>query len=122
MNLLKQLCIIFGLCLAGEAIALLLPFNFPASLISMLLLLLLLITKVIKPHSIKEICEFLLTNMAFFFVPSGVAIMDKYSLVKGKVGILIFICIITTILTFVVTTFTVVTVMKLMNKGAIEHD
>lgn len=122
MNVLKQIFIIFGLCLLGEGISILLPFTFPASLISMLLLLILLITKVVKTESIKEASEFLLANMAFFFVPAGVAIIEKYSFLKGKVMILVLICIITTILTFLVTAWTVTAVMRLMNKGEQTHE
>ncbi|WP_455714588.1 CidA/LrgA family protein [Anaerosporobacter sp.] len=122
MKLLKQLCIIFGLCLAGVGISAILPFTFPSSLISMLLLLTLLITKVIKLETIKDIAEFLLGIMAFLFVPSGVAIIEKYSFLKGKILILIIICIITTILTFLVTAYTVTGVMKIMNKGGKKNE
>ncbi|WP_167957751.1 CidA/LrgA family protein [Anaerosporobacter faecicola] len=118
MKIIKQLCLIFGMCLVGVAISSVLPFTFPSSLISMLLLLLLLITKCIKPASIKETSEFLLSSMAFFFVPSGVAIIEQYSFLKGKIAVLILICIVTTILTFLTTTFTVTMIIKYMNKGA----
>lgn len=124
MKIIKQLCLIFGLCLAGVAISSVLPITFPSSLISMLLLLLLFITKCIKPAAIKETAEFLLGSMAFFFVPSGVAIIEQYSFLKGKIVILILICIVTTILTFLTTTFTVTMIIKCMNKGVTtnEHD
>lgn len=122
MKLIKQLCIIFGLCLAGVGISSILPFTFPSSLISMLLLLILLITKVIKLETIKETAEFLLGIMAFLFVPSGVSIIEKYSFLKGKILILIMICIFTTILTFLVTAYTVTAVMKIMNKGGKKND
>lgn len=122
MKLIKQLCIIFGLCLAGVVISSMLPFTFPSSLISMLLLLTLLITKVIKLESITESAEFLLGIMAFLFVPSGVAIIEKYSFLKGKILILIMICIFTTILTFLVTAYTVTTVIKIMNKGGKKNE
>ncbi|WP_310601885.1 CidA/LrgA family protein [Anaerosporobacter sp.] len=117
MKLLKQLCIIFGLCLAGIGISAILPFTFPSSLISMLLLLFLLITKIIKPESIKETAEFLLETMAFLFIPVGVAIIEQYSFLKGKILIIALICIVTTILTFLVTVYTISAVMKLMSKG-----
>lgn len=122
MNIFYQIFIIFGLCLVGEGISSLLPFTFPASLISMILLLILLITKVIKTESIKQTSEFLLANMAFFFVPAGVAIIEKYSFLKGKIMILVLICIVTTILTFLVTAWTVTAVMRIMNKGEHTHE
>lgn len=117
MKFLKQIFIIFGLCLAGIGISSILPFTFPSSLISMILLLILMITKVIKPDMIKETSELLLGIMAFLFVPAGVAIIEQYSFLKGKIFILIIICIITTIITFIVTAYTITAVMKIMNKG-----
>ncbi|HEX3076812.1 MAG TPA: CidA/LrgA family protein [Lachnospiraceae bacterium] len=122
MKLMIQILIVFGLCLLGEGIALILPFTFPASLISMIILLILLISKLIKVEHIKELSEFLLSNMAFFFVPAGIAIIEQYSLLKGKILILLFVCIITTILTFLATAFTVSTVMRIMHKGENEHE
>jgi holin-like protein len=88
----------------------------------MILLLILLISKLIKVEHIKELSEFLLSNMAFFFVPAGIAIIEQYSLLKGKILILLFVCIITTILTFLATAFTVSTVMRIMHKGENEHE
>ena len=117
MKLLKQLGIILALCLVGVGISAILPFTFPSSLISMILLLILLMAKIITPETIQETSELLLGIMAFLFVPSGVAIIEKYSFLKGKIFILIIICIVTTILTFITTAYTVTAVMKIMNKG-----
>ena len=41
MNIMGEVAIIFGICLLSEGISALLPFSFPASVISLLLLLLL---------------------------------------------------------------------------------
>ena len=38
MNIMVELALIFGVCLAGEGISAVLPFAFPASVIAMLLL------------------------------------------------------------------------------------
>lgn len=116
MRILKQLFIIFILCLVGEGIAVYLPFEFPVSVISLLLLLLLLCFKFIKSEMIKDVSEFLLNNMAFFFLPAGVAIIDNFGLVKDIFFILIFICLVTTFLTFAVTAYTVIGITKLRNK------
>ena len=60
--------------------------------------------------------------MAFFFVPAGVAIIEKYSFLKGRITVLVLICIVTTILTFLVTAWTVTVVMRIMNKGERTHE
>lgn len=67
MGIMAQIGIVLAVCLVGEGIAALLPIPFPASVISMVLLFLLLATKLLRPHHIKEKSNFLITNMACFF-------------------------------------------------------
>ena len=74
MGIMAQIGIVLAVCLVGEGIAALLPIPFPASVISMVLLFLLLAAKLLRPHHIKEKSNFLITNMACFFVPAGVGI------------------------------------------------
>lgn len=116
MKIFRQLFTIFVLCMAGELISKILPFTFPASVLSMILLFVLLVLKIIKPERIKEVSEFLLGNMAFFFIPAGVGIIEKYSYIKKNLIVLFLICIITMVVTFAVTAFTVTQVIKLMNR------
>ena len=117
MKLLKQLCIILGICLAGEGIAWILPISFPSSVISMFLMLLLLIAGILKLEHIKEVSEYLVQNMAFFFIPAGVAIIEKYELVQGKILVLLLISFLTLILTFLAAAFTVQGVIRLQEGG-----
>ena len=60
--------------------------------------------------------EYLLANMAFLFVPSGVAIMEEYAAVQGSVVQLLAICVITLVITFGVTAWTVTGVIRLMER------
>ncbi|MGB5824253.1 MAG: CidA/LrgA family protein [Proteocatella sp.] len=116
MKILMQFGIVFGICWIGEIIAEFLPFTFPASVISMVLLLALLLTNLLRTDHIREKSDFLLKNMAFFFVPSGVAIMDKLEFVQGNVLKLVLICFITFVITFVVTAYTVSGVIRFQDK------
>ena len=102
MRILAQIGIVLFVCLLGEAIAAVLPFPFPASVIGMVLLFLLLACKWLKPRHIQEKSNFLLSNMAFFFIPAGV----------GNLIPLLVICLVTTPLVFLVTGWTVQAVMK----------
>lgn len=102
MKLLKQLAIFFVLCLCGQAIAQVLPFSFPASIISMVVLLILLFLKVIKEEHIGETADFLLQNMSFFFIPAAVGILQNIGLLKGKLFSFFAICLISTAVTFAV--------------------
>lgn len=124
MKLMLQIGIVFGICLIGEMISNILPFAFPSSVISMLLLLVLLLFRVIKVSYIREKTDFLLKNMAFFFIPSGVALMENVDVVKGHIIQLLVICFLTTMLTFVATSFTIKFVLFLQGctKGDKHHD
>lgn len=53
-GIMAQIGIVLAVCLVGEGIAALLPIPFPASVISMVLLFLLLATKLLRPHHIKR--------------------------------------------------------------------
>ncbi len=117
MKIIKQLTIISAVCLAGEAVSAVLPFAFPGSVISMIMLFLLLFLKFLKEDAIKETGDFLLGNMAFFFVPAATAIIEKYEILKGSILVIIFISIICTFITFFVTYYTVCFVSALQNRG-----
>lgn len=116
MKIIKQLCLIFAICMVGEIISAALPFPFPASVAALLLMLVLFITGVLRPESVRETAEFLLANLAFLFIPSGVAIIDKYDAVRGSIPQLLLLCVISTIITFGVTAWTVTGVIRLMDR------
>lgn len=109
-----QLALIMAVCLAGEKIADVLPIDIPGNICSMILLLLFLVSGVIRMGSIKDAADFLLDNMAVFFIPAAVAIMGSFDLLAGNIIKLVAICLITTVLVFFVTSFTVSTVANLM--------
>ena len=112
MKILMQLAIILFICLLGELIAAVLPFPFPASVISMLLVLALLLWGPLKIYHIQKQADFLLDNMGFFFVPPTVAILGYLGYMEGKVALILFICLVTVFTTFAVTSWTVSAMMK----------
>ena len=101
MGIMAQIGIVLAVCLVGEGIAALLPIPFPASVISMVLLFLLLAAKLLRPHHIKEKSNFLITNMACFFVPAGVGILRYADVLWANLLPLLAICFITTPLVYV---------------------
>ena len=84
MSIFGEIALICGICLAGEGIAALLPVEFPASVIGLLLLIVLLFTGVLKDRHIRRVSEFIIINMAFFFIPSCVGVMEQFYLLRGK--------------------------------------
>ncbi len=107
MKILLQLAGIFALCLVCSGISELLPFVFPGSAIAMILLFLAFLLKVIRPSAIEETGSFLLHNMAFFFVPPGVALLECFGEIRHALIPIFIICVVSTFVTFVATAYTV---------------
>ena len=116
MKILKQFGVIFGVCWISLVIEHYLPFSFPASVIGMILLLLCLLTGFLKIEHVQEKADFLMENMAFFFVPAGVSVMNYFDILKSTLVPFLIICIVSTIITFAATAYSVQFVMKLMNR------
>lgn len=106
IKLLMQIGIVLGICLVGEGVAHYLPIPIPSSVVSMVILFVLLST-VLKLEYIREKTDFLLKNMAFFFIPAGVGIMAQFDVLRENLFPLVVICIVTTLLTFLATAYTV---------------
>ena len=117
MNIMGQLALIFGLSLVGEGVAALLPVSFPSSVISMVLLMALLLTGVIKDKHIKTVSNFLVANMAFFFIPSFVGIVEHGTLMKSQALPLLVSVGLTTPVVYLVTGWTVQLLMLRRRKG-----
>ena len=92
MKILTQLAIVFGICLVGECISAILPFTFPSSVIGMIILFLLMLVKIIKERHIKDVSQFMLKNMAFFFIPVAVSIMDNITYLQGHIMVFDLYC------------------------------
>ncbi len=107
MKIIKQFGIIFSLCWIATVIERLLPIAFPASVIAMLLLLICLMTGVLKIDHIREKSDFLLANMAFFFIPAGVNVINYLDILKANWLPLLLICVITTVITFAATAYSI---------------
>ncbi|GAA0279721.1 CidA/LrgA family protein [Faecalicatena contorta] len=116
MKIIRQIGIIFTVCWLSQVIAEFLPFDFPASVIGMIFLFICLLTGMLKIEHIQEKSDFLLGNMAFFFVPAGVSIMNYFDILKSSAVQLLIICIVSTVITFAVTAYSVKLTMKLMDR------
>lgn len=117
MEIIAQIGVVLAVSLAGEALAALLPFPFPASVLGMVLLLVLLAAKVLRPHHIREKTNFLLDNMPLFFVPACVSILKYADVLAQNVWALLVICVCTVPLVFGVTGHTVQLTLRLMERG-----
>ena len=116
MKMILQIGVVLGICLLGEGISLLLPIPFPSSVIAIVLLFLLLLSRVLRPDHIRQKSDFLLQNMAFFFIPAGVGIMEYAEELLPFLLPLLLICLITTILTFAASALTATLVIHIQQK------
>jgi len=116
MKIMLQIGLLFGICLVGESISVFLPIPFPGAVISMIILFLLLFFRVIQVDHIRQKADFLLKNMAFFLIPAGVGILSVIDTLRNNILPLICIVILTTILTFGATAWTVQLVIALQDK------
>lgn len=116
MKLIMQIGIVFAICLLGEVVVKFFPIPFPSSVMSMVILFLLLLFKILKTEHIHQKTNFLLKNMAFFFIPAGVGMMENFEVIKETWWQLLLICLITVVLTFWATAYTVKAVILLQNR------
>ena len=122
MKLLLQIGVIFGLFWLSQGIEKVLPFSFPASVISMILLLVLMCTCVIKLKHIHETTDFVLTNLAFFFVPVTVTIVNYVDLIMENGVAFLVICVVSTVVTFAATAWAVQLTNRLMKRKKEEQE
>lgn len=102
MRVLRQVALIFLICVVCEGISSLLPFPFPGSVLSMIVLFILFALKWVKPDDVKETSGLLLSNMMLVFVPSFVSIMNYFDVLKYVAVQFLLVILISTIVTFLV--------------------
>ncbi len=102
-NVILQCLIIFGCLAFGELVVWVSGISLPSSVIGMLLLTGLLKAGVIKLEWVKGIADFLTSNLAFFFIPPGVAIMLYFDLIKAQFLPILAATVLSTILVLIVT-------------------
>ena len=116
MKIITQVAIIFGICLLGEGVSALLPFAFPGTVISMILLFVLFITRLVKVEKIRPTADFLMKNMAFFLIPPGVGILSSLDILKKNMIPFLVIVVVSTILTFASAAWTVQAVIRIQKR------
>lgn len=117
MNVIKELAIILGISLIGEALNHLLPLPVPAGVYGLFLLLALLCGGIVKLSDVDGCGNFLLDNISPMFIPAGVGII-RYKQELMEVGIpYLVINVISTWIVFIVTGWVVQKMMRGEEKG-----
>ena len=100
MKIMLQIAFVLAVCIAGDVISALLPFTFPGSICAMLLLFALFCTGAVKPAQLNPFGNWLLGNMAFFFLPANLMIMQEFELISHVWLQILFIAVVSTVTTF----------------------
>lgn len=118
MKLLRQLALILAIWAVGEYISSFLSniIIIPGSIIGMVILFVLLKSKIIKVESIEELGNFFLDNMAIFFVPAGVSLINSLDLIGSNIIVLVATIIISTTLVMVITAIVVEKMIEIKSK------
>lgn len=109
MKIFNQLGIILSIWTVGELISSLFSsiITIPGTIMGMIILFLLLQFKILKEDAIKDVTDFLLNNMAIFFVPAGISLIQSLGLIKENVVVLILSATVATLVIMLVTGKTV---------------
>lgn len=121
MKIFNQLGIILAIWAGGELISSLCS-NFikiPGTIVGMIILFLLLQFKIIKEENIREVTDFLLNNMAIFFVPAGVSLINSLGLIGDNIVVLLLSV---TAATMIIMLVTGKTVDMMIHKKQVEID
>lgn len=99
MKYIKQFAIILAVTCVGEILKFLIPLPVPASIYGLVLLFAMLVFKVIKIEQVKEAGEYLVEIMPLMFIPAGVGLIASWEQIQGM---LVPLCVITPVTTFIV--------------------
>lgn len=116
MKILSQLAILMFICLMAELISAALPFSFPSAILALFILLALLSLKIIRTENLEEVFNFFISNMAFFFIPAGVQIINETEILKSAFLEIVLITVISLFTTFLAAAKTVELVERLIEK------
>ena len=121
MNLIVEFCVVFLICMAGEWISALLPFTLPASVVSLIILLILLLSGGVKERTIQGTSQFLINSMGMLFIPSVVGTLEYLDVLKLQIVPFLVVSIVSTPLVYLATAWSVQLLMKLFKKKEAAH-
>ncbi len=100
MKIFNQLAIILGIWILGEFVSGIISniIVIPGSVLGMIFLFISLQFKIIELKKIEDISEFLLGNMAIFFIPAGVSLIKSIDIIKENFASLTLIILFSTII------------------------
>lgn len=121
MKIIKQIFVILLFYIIGEILAYLigaiLPGVYvPGTIIGLVLLILVIISGKITLDNVDEVGSFLTNNMAFFFIPAAVSVIEYLDLLESNIFKILVIIVLTTIISFLAIYGSVLLTLKLMKR------
>ncbi|PAV31588.1 CidA/LrgA family protein [Virgibacillus profundi] len=114
-----HIAFLYCIYLIGNWIQVTLDLFVPGSVIGMIILFVLLSTKMIKITWVEDGARFIVNNLALFFVPATVGIINYFDLFVGK-GILLVVIVLFS--TFLVMAGSGLTSQWMMRRKELNHD
>lgn len=105
MKIIKQIFAILLFYIIGEFLAYFINLLFPAifipgTILGLIVLVVLIITRKISLDKVDEVGTFLTNNMAFFFIPAAVSVIEYFDILKETILKIIIIITISSFLSF----------------------
>ena len=122
MKYIKQLLIILTVTALGEGCRMLIPVPIPGSVYGLLLMLLCLKTKVIKPEQVENVSAFLISVMPVMFIPSLAGLVENAETVRRMLLPLLLICIVTTLIVAAASGLATEQILKRKKKKGAGHE
>lgn len=101
--MIRQCAVLFACMALGELVVFLTGVKLPSSIIGMLLLTFSLKVGWVKLKWVQGLSDFLVANLGFFFVPSGVALMLYFDVIRAEFWPIAIATVVSTILVLIVT-------------------
>lgn len=122
LKTLRQLSIVLLILSVGQILQTKFNLFIPGTILGMMILLILLLTKIIKLKWIENITNVLLDHISIFFVPANVGVMVYLSQIKDVWAQILFIAIISTVVVMGVTGAVVQLIDRLMARSRKEEN
>lgn len=119
--MIRQIIIILGCLAAGELTVSATGIPIPSSIIGMLLLTALLKIGIVKLSHVEGIATILTQNLAFFFIPPGVAIMIYFDLLSANLWPVVAAAFGSTVIVLMVSGHTHQLIRRLTKPNALRH-
>ncbi|HOA64168.1 MAG TPA: CidA/LrgA family protein [Bacilli bacterium] len=115
MKIIKQIFIILLFYVIGEVLSFLLSniftkIYFPGTILGLIIFLLFLLNKkikIVKLEDVDEVGSFLTNNMAFFFIPAAVSVVEYFDVLQANFIKIVVIIIISLLISFIAITYTI---------------